>query len=100
VIIVDSTFDTMMWHTQASELWDLECYQAKGQSLLPLDIGLPVRALKCRVRSVLTGQTSHKALILEALNRLGQPIQCCLSCTPLSMGREIDGAILLMETHA
>jgi two-component system CheB/CheR fusion protein len=98
VVVIDTTFRILMWNRQASELWGLESHQAEGASLLHLDIGLPVETLVDRVRALLAGQVTSDVVIVDAIHRLGQRLQCRITCTPL-MGEipDILGAILLME---
>jgi chemotaxis methyl-accepting protein methylase len=100
VIVIDPTFVIRMWNPQASKLWGLEPHQAEGQSLLHLDIGLPVKALAGQVRSILAGQSVHEEIILDARHRLGQPIQCRITCTPLlGTERDLQGSTLLIEVN-
>jgi len=100
VVIIDPTFDILMWTPQASELWGLEPDQAEGRSLFHLDIGPPMEALAIRVQSLLAGQSACELLVLDAIHRLGQPIHCCITCTPLfGTVHDIQGAILLMEAN-
>ena len=70
----------------------------QGQSLLSLDIGLPVEPLRSPVRAMLSGRSTFQEVVLEARNRRGKTIQCRITCTPLAdAGRNTQGVILLME---
>ena len=70
----------------------------EGQSILSLDIGLPVEQLRPPVRTVLNGRSAFQEVVLEAMNRRGKTIQCRVTCTPLAGAeRDTQGVILLME---
>jgi two-component system CheB/CheR fusion protein len=98
VVIVDPNFHILIWNAEASELWGLREEEVQDQSLLSLDIGLPVEQLHNTVRAVLTGRATFQESMLEATTRRGKAIQCRVTCTPL-VGAEADtrGVILLME---
>jgi two-component system CheB/CheR fusion protein len=97
-IVVDPSFNILMWNAEANELWGLREDEVQGQSLLSLDIGLPVEQLRNSVRAVLNGRSAFQEIVLQAMNRRGKAIQCRVTCTPL-VGAEQDtrGVILLME---
>jgi two-component system CheB/CheR fusion protein len=57
-----------------------------------------VQQIRQPIRACLASETEHSDTILPATNRRGRAIECKVSCTPLyGAGREILGAILLME---
>jgi two-component system CheB/CheR fusion protein len=97
-VVVDPNFHILMWNAEANELWGLREDEVQGQSLLSLDIGLPVEQLRQPVRAVLNGRSAFQEVVLEATTRRGKAIQCRVTCTPLA-GAEQDtqGVILLME---
>jgi two-component system, chemotaxis family, CheB/CheR fusion protein len=87
-----------MWNAEANELWGLREDEVQGQSLLNLDIGLPVEQLLPPVRAVLSGSSAFQESVLQATNRRGKTIQCRITCTPLvDAKRDTQGVILLME---
>jgi two-component system CheB/CheR fusion protein len=97
-VVVDPHFNVLMWNPEANELWGLRQDEVQGQSLLSLDIGLPVEKLHNLVRSVLHGGSEYQEIVLEATNRRGRAIQCRITCDPLrGIGKDIQGVILLME---
>jgi two-component system CheB/CheR fusion protein len=70
----------------------------REQSLLSLDIGLPVEQLRISVRTLLNGDSTYEELMLAATNRRGKTIQCRITCSPLlGTERNIQGVLLLME---
>ena len=98
VIVVDRQFQILSWNNQAEDLWGLRADEVQQQSLLNLDIGLPVDRLCLPIRNCLTGKSDRLELTLEATNRRGQPIQCRISLTLLiGPEQERQGVILLME---
>jgi two-component system, chemotaxis family, CheB/CheR fusion protein len=97
-IVIDANFHILMWNAEAQELWGLREDEVQGQSLLSLDIGLPVEQLRNPVRAVLSGRARFQEIVLAAMTRRGKAIQCRITCTPL-VGAEgnTQGVILLME---
>jgi len=97
-VVVDPSFNILMWNSEAADLWGLREDEVQGQSILSLDIGLPVDQLRTPVRDVLHGRTEFQEIVLEATNRRGRAIQCRITCTPLlGEGKTIRGVILLIE---
>jgi two-component system, chemotaxis family, CheB/CheR fusion protein len=98
VIVVNSQFKILSWNDEAENLWGLRAKEVQGESLLGLDIGLPVECLRDPIRNCLSGSIDRQEILLDAINRRGREIQCRISCNPL-MGFDQDrkGVILLME---
>jgi two-component system CheB/CheR fusion protein len=97
-VVVDPNFSILIWNTEASELWGLRGDEVQSQSLLNLDIGLPVEQLRTPVQTVLSGRSEFQEVILKATNRRGKTIQCRVTCSPLAGAeRDTQGVILLME---
>jgi two-component system CheB/CheR fusion protein len=98
VIVVDGNFNILTWNDEAENLWGLRAEEVRGQSLLSLDIGLPVEQLRDPIRNCLAEAECYQEIVLEAINRRGRAIQCRISYNPLiGSERERLGAILLME---
>jgi len=97
-VVVDPNFNILMWNAEANKLWGLREDEVQRQSLLGLDIGLPVEQLGQPMRAVLSGRSTFQEVVLEATNRRGKAIQCRVTCTPLvGAERDTQGVILLME---
>ena len=97
-IVIDQHFNILVWNPRAENLWGLREDEVKGQSLLSLDIGLPIDRLKAIIRPCLSGERDQIEVVLEATNRRGKAIQCRITCAPLlSARKEREGAILLMD---
>jgi hypothetical protein len=76
--------------------------EVKGQSLMGLDIGLPLEQLRHPIRACLSGDEEVVEQVLMATNRRGRIIQCRVTCTPLKggAGAENRGVILLIDEVA
>jgi two-component system, chemotaxis family, CheB/CheR fusion protein len=97
-VVLNQNFNILMWNHKAEDLWGLREDEVKGQSLLNLDIGLPVDRLRAAIRSCLSGEADQKEILLDATNRRGKAIQCRVSCSPLmAHNKQRQGVILLME---
>ena len=83
----------------ASDLWGLRADEVEGQSLLNLDIGIPLDELRSSIRAAIAGE-SVDDVVVEAHNRRGQPITCTTSFSHL-VGADGDskGAILVMSAE-
>ena len=97
-VVIDADFHVLWWNAEANELLGLREDEVQGQSLLNLDIGLPVEQLRSPVRAVLSGRATFQEVVLEARNRRGKALQCRVTCAPLAGAeRDTQGVILLME---
>jgi two-component system CheB/CheR fusion protein len=98
-VVLNQNLNILMWNYKAEDLWGLREDEVKGQSLLNLDIGLPVDQLKVIIRPCLSGEADGREILLEATNRRGKPFTCRVSCSPLMSHdkKKRQGVILLME---
>jgi two-component system, chemotaxis family, CheB/CheR fusion protein len=97
-VALNQNFNILMWNQKAEDLWGLREDEVKGQSIMNLDIGLPVDKLRAAIRSCLAGDTDQKELVLDAINRRGKAIKCRIACSPLmAHNKQRQGVILLME---
>ena len=98
VIVVDSNFSILQWNYRSEDLWGLRAKEVQGQSLLNLDIGLPVEPLQKPLRTCLAGETDRQEIKLKARNRRGKAIECLVTCTPLlDLHKQSQGVILVVE---
>ena len=98
IVVVDRNFQILNWNSMAEDMWGLRSEETIGNSLLGLDIGLPVEKLKHPLRMVIDEKTNIQKVILEAINRRGKSIQCRVTCTPFDGGTtERQGVVLMME---
>jgi two-component system, chemotaxis family, CheB/CheR fusion protein len=97
-VVVNQNLNILIWNHKAEDLWGLREDEVRGQSLLNLDIGLPVERLRTIIRPCLSGEADHKEIILDATNRRGKAIKCRVACSPLiAHNKQRQGVILLME---
>jgi two-component system CheB/CheR fusion protein len=98
VVVVNPQYKILSWNHEAEDLWGLRADEVQGESILSLDIGLPVDQLREPMRQCLGGQRSDSDQVIEALNRRGRAIQCRVSYNPLlGFDRDCLGVILIME---
>ena len=98
VAVLDGKQNVVSWTPRAEDLWGLRADEVRGQSLMNLDIGLPVEKLKTAIRACLTGESEFEELFIDAVNRKGKAINCRVTCTPiLGSNQESRGVILTME---
>jgi two-component system CheB/CheR fusion protein len=98
LVVVDRDFHILTWSSQMEDLWGLRAEEIMGQSLLGLDIGLPVEKLKQPIRFILDGASEAEEIVLTAVNRRGKSFQCQVTFTPFSSnGKERQGAVMMMD---
>jgi two-component system, chemotaxis family, CheB/CheR fusion protein len=99
VIVMDEELRVQAWNERAAELWGLRSDEVAGRSLFGLGIGLPVEELRSAIRRSLTDQSARDEITVEAVNRVGQTVDCRVTVSPLlgPQGR-VRGVILLVET--
>src|SRR5262247_2742991 len=55
-MVIDPSFNVIMWNPEASEMWGLREDEVQGRALMSLDIGLPVDQLRNPMLAVLNGR--------------------------------------------
>jgi two-component system, chemotaxis family, CheB/CheR fusion protein len=96
VVVVDRELVILAWNGAARDLWGLRSDEAQGQHVLNLDIGFPVGELRTPLRDTLAGGTPD-ALLVDAVNRRGRPVQVRVTFAPLDGAAEPRGAIAMMD---
>jgi two-component system, chemotaxis family, CheB/CheR fusion protein len=96
VVVVDRQLSVQVWNHRAEDLWGLRADEVHEQSLLTLDIGLPIDRLP--LAAFLAGKAEYEEVAVPATDRRGRAIQCHITCTPF-LGSEGDreGVVLVME---
>jgi len=99
VIVVDRQFNIICWDQESEDLWGLRSNEVQEQSLLSLDIGLPVGQLRDPIRACFQGEENHQILIVDAVNRRGQAMRCQITFNALQgiEAEELRGVIILVE---
>ena len=98
VVVLDREFTIRGWNRGARELWGLIEDEVRGGNFLNLDIGLPVDQLRSPIRKVLAGE-EQEGVTLPGVNRRGRQIKVRVRVTPLGVGGDIRGVILMMEAE-
>jgi len=96
-IAVDRNLNILIWNRRAEDMWGLRSDETIGQPFLSLDIGLPIPQLIDPLRACIAGASGTRTVVLEATDRRGRRIRCRITFAPLTTGREVQGAIMLME---
>src|SRR5215208_469769 len=96
VVVVDADLTVEAWNERAEDMWGLAANKVHGKKLLELEIGFPVVELEPLLRQCLDGEAGEE-VVAPAVTRLGKPIQCRVTCTPLETPAQTRGAILVME---
>jgi two-component system CheB/CheR fusion protein len=97
VVVLNRDLTVQVWNRWAEDLWGLRADEVSGRGFLGLDIGLNVGALAPALHRCLDRGTDHEEAVLADRNRRGQPIDCRVVLSPLSVGDEVQGVILVME---
>jgi two-component system CheB/CheR fusion protein len=96
LVVVDRDLVVRVWNERAESMWGPPRVEAQGRHVLDLDVGLPLEALREALRGVLAGECELVRAEGRARNRLGEPVSCVVSCTPLRLaGAVVCGAVLV-----
>jgi two-component system CheB/CheR fusion protein len=98
IAVIDRDLKILIWNSVAEEMWGVRFDEVKGQSLLSLDIGLPVGTLRGPLRNVMSDGREPQEMIQDAVNRRGRKIKCRIIISPFrGKQKESQGAIIVME---
>ncbi|MDJ0634928.1 MAG: CheR family methyltransferase [Xenococcaceae cyanobacterium MO_188.B29] len=98
VVVIDRQFNILSWNNEAENLWGMRGDEIQGQSFFGLDIGLPIQQLREPLRLCLAGEEISQEMVVSAINRRGQTIDCRLGFNPLLDSSKLPlGVIILME---
>ena len=91
-------FKVRLGTTRPKGWWGLLPDEVVGRPFLKLDIGLPVKKLKEPLQTFLQGPKNNLEILLKAVNRKGQAIECIIRIAPIiGPKKERQGLVLLME---
>jgi two-component system CheB/CheR fusion protein len=96
-IAVDRNLNVLIWNRRAEDMWGLRSDETIGQPFVSLDIGLPITQLIEPLRACIVGTSGPRTVALDATDRRGRRVCCRVTFAPLLTGREVQGAIMLME---
>jgi two-component system CheB/CheR fusion protein len=97
VAVLDKDLRVQLWNEQAEELWGVRASETVGQTLLSLDIGLPVRELVAPINDAIKSANGFREVTVSATNRRGKRFMCRVQCSAMAAIDGGRGAILLME---
>jgi two-component system CheB/CheR fusion protein len=99
VVVLDEDLRVQVWNARSHGMWGLRAEEVVGQSLMSLEIGLPLDPVREQIRRVLAAEAGDDTIEVEAANRVGRPVRMRITCSRLQpdAGR---GVILLMEEVA
>lgn len=97
VVVVNQDMDVLVWNQRSEALWGLRAGEVKNRSLLSLGMGAPFTELLPAIRQCIDGESDLREVVVAAMNHGGKPFQCRMSCTPLVVGKNRQGAILIMD---
>jgi len=101
VAVVDSQFNILSWNTKSEDLWGLRQDEIKGKNLFSLDIGLPIEQLRGPILDCIADKTQSQRIILDAINRKGQSIQCEIIFNQLVDPNQVcQGVIIIIKESA
>ena len=96
-VAVDRSLNILIWNRRAEDMWGLRSDETIGQPFASLEIGLPITQLIEPLRACIAGASSSRTVALDAMDRRGRRMRCRVFFAPLRTGREVQGAIMLME---
>ena len=80
------------------QFWGLRENEVLRQTLLNLDIQIPVDRLTGIIRKCLTGEAPQQNILLQAINRRGRQFDCLIFCTPLTNSSDkVKGVVIEMR---
>jgi two-component system, chemotaxis family, CheB/CheR fusion protein len=98
VVAINSALIVQGWNRHAYELWGVPAEEARGASLLNLDIGLPLDTLLKPIRDCLAGNEEEFETVIEARNRRGRSFHCRVSISSIRIpDRPPTGAVVFLE---
>jgi two-component system CheB/CheR fusion protein len=97
VVVVDRNLRIEVWNRMSEDLWGLRADEVRGQSLVALDIGLPLDPVRQQIVRTLGGDADGDVIEVDATNRRGRPVRCRITCSRFEHGGDHPGVILLVE---
>jgi two-component system CheB/CheR fusion protein len=98
MVVVDREMRVAVWNRASEELWGLRADETAGQSLISLDIGLPLEAVRSLIGNAFVDPESFGQTVVDAINRRGRSARVRVTCTSFrSTDGSVGGALLLMD---
>ena len=97
VAVVDERFDVVVWSRAAEDLFGLRADEAVRRSFLALDIGLPVGEIGPLLHAAVGSNSADRQhLLVDAVNRRGQPFTCRITVRRLTEVPEADSTVMIL----
>ncbi|GGG25607.1 chemotaxis protein CheR [Rhodococcoides trifolii] len=101
IVIVDRDMRVTVWNRESIDMWGITDREARGQSFLDLDIGLPTIELEPLVARALSDTQYSGLIAVDAVNRRGRSVRVTVRCSPYTFDDgDIRGAMLLMHNDS
>jgi two-component system, chemotaxis family, CheB/CheR fusion protein len=101
VVVVDRSLRVLAWSGRTTDLWGLRDDEVEGESLLNLEIGIPVQRLRDPIHRVLAGERVAE-VELDGHDRRGKAVRVRIEVAALENLPGVEepmGAILLVSAE-
>jgi two-component system CheB/CheR fusion protein len=95
VMVVDESMRVQLWNNRSTDMWGLRAEEVIGESLLSLDIGIPVKDVAALVTECFADSSPAERTV-AARDRRGRDILCRMMCARLD--GPSSGAVVTMES--
>jgi two-component system, chemotaxis family, CheB/CheR fusion protein len=98
VVVVDGDYRVQLWNGGAERITGLRGFEAQGQRLTELPLGLPDTSLRAGLADAVVRGVTPAPVLDEVTDRFGAARRRCLTLTPLRRGGsdEVHGAVLTL----
>jgi two-component system, chemotaxis family, CheB/CheR fusion protein len=98
IAVLDTDLKVRSWNRWNENAWGLRAEEVKGEALMNLDIGLPVRRLWPDLERVLAGEVPQAELDVQAFDRRGRSLRCRVRIAPLQDQTVVSrGVVITVE---
>ncbi|MGQ9371767.1 CheR family methyltransferase [Azospirillum sp. ST 5-10] len=98
IVVLGRDLTVQSWNRWSENVWGLRSEEVVGESLLDLDIGLPVAKLRGDLAGILERDEPQCRIDLHAIDRRGRHIDCRVQMSPLLYdAKEVRGVVLIVE---
>ena len=98
IAVLDTDLKVRSWNRWNENAWGLRAEEVKGEALMDLDIGLPVRRLRPDLERVLAGEVPQAELDVQAFDRRGRSLRCRVRIAPLQDQTVVSrGVVITVE---
>ncbi len=99
IVVVSPDLRVRMWSDWAQEQWGIRSDEAVGNSLVDLDIGLPLDEVESLVKAVLAeSDAAPVETEVDAVDRRGRQVHVRVRASALMGDAGVDGVVLILDT--